>query len=213
MLSQNLAARRATAHTAWLALSGMSRWLAVTLSPNQIGLFQAIKLKELSCSSGPWDSCPTEPGAGGWGEQGGWAWPLVPCLLHPSQGRCLSPEVAAVLKLSQFTAGCPTQPYTNTSSPLRLARSGPPSPLPLLVLFLWRVMATCGAAQRGETPARGKWPLAFTGASGRRERGEDSHQHPELAPTRELTPIGGTAVPFSPEQRRISLMEFTITFP
>ena len=62
-----------------LGLSGMSQWLAVTLSPCQMGLFQAIKLKELSCCSRP-----TEPGAGGWGHQGGWAWPLVPCLLHPS---------------------------------------------------------------------------------------------------------------------------------
>lgn len=85
-----------------------ARWLAVTLPPHQTGLFQAIKLKELSCCSGPWGCCPTEPGAGEWGERGGWAWPPIPCLLHPSlQGR-LSPEATEVLKVLMVYCGVPS---------------------------------------------------------------------------------------------------------
>lgn len=53
------------AHTACpLCLSGMSWWLPVTLSPYQLGLFQAIKLKEFSrCPVLP---SPCLPGVPGW---------------------------------------------------------------------------------------------------------------------------------------------------
>lgn len=61
------------AHTACpLCLSGMSWWLPVTLSPYRLGLFQAIKLKELSC-------CPILPSHCLPGEPGGVG--TVPCPL------------------------------------------------------------------------------------------------------------------------------------
>lgn len=51
---------------------------------------------------------------------------------------------------------------------------------------------------KGETPARGRWPLASTGAWGCRERGGDPAQHPELC---EAVPVSeparsSTAFPF-----------------